>query len=103
MIIEKGDYFVITRGVKVRNTFYPFSAFLGMEGESWKQNNHEEEHYDRSFHDCVFIAHEVCGQMVAAEILAGDEYCVSKHKKLSLNLDEIEVMTVTKEYVDSLK
>ena len=104
MEIEKGDFFAITRGIKL-NTSNPLSffGFMGMEGESWKTNrqvDEDEPKYDRSYHDCVFIAREVCMPMVAAEIVIGHTY---GNRCISLNLSEIEVMTLSKQYVEALK
>ena len=103
MEIEKGDYFTITRGIKL-NMSKPFSflGFMDMEGKSWKTNKQEDDEpkYDRSYHDCVFLAREVCMPMVAAEIITGHTY---GNKIISLNLGEIEVMTVSKQYVEALK
>jgi len=102
MDLEKGDYFAITRGIKLNTR--PFSSlfgFMGEQGESWKTNQDENEpHYDRSYHDCVFLAREVCMPMVVAEIIHGHSY---GSKVVSLRLSEIEVMTVTKAYVEALK
>ena len=102
MELEKGDYFAITRGIQL-NTNRPFSVFgfMGMEGESWKVNNNEnaEPSYDRSYHDCIFLVREVCMPMVAAEIIHGYNF---GSKIISLRLNEIEVMTVSKQYVDAL-
>ena len=104
MELEKGDYFTITRGVKL-STSSPFSffGFMDMDGESWKTNKQEEEDepkYDRSYHDCVFLAREVCMPMVAAEIIYGHYF---GPKMMSIRLSEIEVMTVSKQYVEVLK
>lgn len=104
MEIEKGDYFAITRGIKL-NTTSPFSlfGFMDMQGESWKTNGQDEKaepHYDRSYHDCIFLAREVCMPMVAAEIIFGHSY---GNKIISLRLNEIEVMPVTKQFVEVLK
>ena len=102
MVLEKGDYFAITRGIKL-NKSHPFSlfGFMGLQGESWKENNQEEAEpsYDRSYNDCIFLAREVCMPMVAAEIIHGHSY---GDKVVSLRLTEIEVMTVTKQYVEEL-
>lgn len=100
MNIEKGEYFAITRGVKLRSGS-PFSIFSMLDPtETWKTKDSEEEHYDRSWHDCVFEAIEVCYPMVAAKVVAGRKAYTPE--VLSLNLSEIEIMTLTETYVKTL-
>jgi len=102
MVLEKGDYFTITRGVKLNRSSFNIFGLMGMDGESWKNDNQDDDEpqYDRSYHDCVFLAREVCMSMVAAEIVYGHSY---GPKTLSLRLNELEIMTVTKQYVEALK
>jgi len=99
--LEKGDYFAVTRGIKLNSTKFFSSLFFGG-GESWKSND-DEPVYDRSYHDVIFQAVEVCWPMVAAKIIAGDKWKMENIPQVSLNLQEIEIMTLTKEYVDVFK
>jgi len=99
MELEKGEYFAITRGIKFRNS--KFSIFSMFEpSESWKEDQNEEEpQYDRSWHGCIFLVKEVCYPMVAAEVVFGwHDYLP---KVISLNMTEIEIMTLSKEYVNA--
>lgn len=105
MDIEKGEYFAITRGIKLRNMknsifsfFNPFNESLKLNGE---EETKEEPEYDRSWHDCVFLAKEVNYPMVAAEFVVGwHDYFP---RVISLNLTEIEIMTLSREYVESFQ
>jgi len=106
MNIEKGEYFVVTRGVELHKmpslSLFPFDM-----GESWKQNRDVDEkpRYDRSYVEKVFQALEVCGDHVAARCVFGDkggEYGLL-NKTISLNLTELEIWPVTKEYIEALR
>lgn len=99
MVIEKGDFFVITRGINSCKSNFLFTR----QEESWKEPQDEEDRYDRSYHNKVFFAAEVCGQLVAATLIHGGTTWIHENQTISLNISEIEVMTVSKTYVAALK
>lgn len=100
MNIEKGDYFIITRGREYTVDTSIFSSIFGG-GEDWKQSAEpRQKHYDRSFHGCVFQALAVEHLMVAAKFVHGR--CSLFPPVISLNVSELEVMTVGKDYVRAL-
>ncbi len=109
MILEKDDYFVVTRGFKYGRSSFSFQSIFGVanEGEGWKSPNSEpDEQYDRSEVGVVFRAVEVCGDVCVAEVIIntkgyGDSYKVGARK--SMHLNEIKIEIVTKEYVLALK
>lgn len=114
MNLEPGDYFIVTRGIRLRSAVNPFSAMLG---ESWKDSDAEPD-YDRS-HDgrlyhCLAVAHNhVACELVFPPISQEDYGFFTRARQPnalsangyplgSLNLSEIEVMTVGKDYVRAL-
>lgn len=114
MNLEPGDYFIVTRGIRLRTQQNPFSAMLG---ESWKDSVAEPD-YDRS-HDgrlyhCLAVAHNHAAcELVFPPILQEDYGFFTRSRQPnalsangyplgSLNLSEIEVMTVGKDYVHAL-
>ena len=101
MELEAGEYFAITQGIKRSDATF-FSSFLGLDSESWKKPQEDKEiRYDRSYEGLVFLACEVCYPMVAAKLVFGDKSWIGP--TVSLNLEEIEIMTLTKKYVDEIK
>lgn len=103
MIIEKGDYFVVTRGFEFHNT--TLASIFSPPEESWKQNQAEEKpQYSRSENGIVFQAIEVCDSLCVAEVIASSQgYGGYKlQQRISFHLDEIETMVVPKEYVEAL-
>jgi hypothetical protein len=98
MQIEKGELFVVTRGYQCgRISSDPiFAAAFGIP----VQPELEQPQYDRSYEGRVFRAIEVCGPVIAAEIVFGDVY---SSKIRSLNTNEIEIWPVTQAYLDALQ
>jgi hypothetical protein len=94
MDIEKGEAFVVVRGVKFNNTGFPgLSALFGIPDEP----KDGEPTYDRSYAGCVFRATEVCGPMIAAEWIGGRQL-YGGVKRVSFNTSEVEVWPVTEDY-----
>lgn len=94
MEIETGDYFVVTRGFKYG--CINFNLF--------GTPRDEEPSYDRSYGGCVFLAREVCGPMVAAKCVYSEHDYKGElvGKTISLNTSEVEVMTVTAQYLEKM-
>lgn len=101
MQIEKGDYFIVERGFELNTRgMSSFASLLGFPEP--KQDDRPQ--YDRSYNGLIFEALEVCGVMVAARCVVstkgwGDDV----GEVLSLHTNELELMTVTREYVDSIR
>lgn len=102
MTIEKGDYFTVTRGYEYNPAAFA-SIFSPVAVETKPQ-------YDRSYDGVIFRAVEVCGPMVAAEVIVGRDFVIDgrncgayKHKRISLNTTEVELMTVTPEYLAAIQ
>lgn len=102
MNIEKGDLFAVTRGHELGSA--SVFSLAGMFSD--RPPVPEKPRYDRSLEDLVFVAEEVCGQMVAARCIAAASLYAFKAESVgrvfSLNLASIEVMTLTPEYVAAL-
>lgn len=99
MIIEKGDLFIVTRGPRLRSRDgfgFSLSAFT-----TTAVSEKVDDRFDRSYNGCVFRALEVSGdgKCVACECLFG---FFAGRGRLSLHIDELEVMTVGPEYLAAL-
>jgi len=97
MVLEKGDLFVVTRG-------YEIQEVPPQNSDSWLLMASTKTRYDQTFRHFVFEALEVCESYVAAKVVISfyrSSYSVGS--TISLNFDGLEVMTVTKAYVDALK
>jgi hypothetical protein len=106
MELDNGDLFVITRGFLLNTSQGGFAAFLtGVQPPPPDEN--APKHYDRSWHGIVFKALAVVDQSVAAEVVANTKsYDVESQAvgtKHSVDLSEIEVMTVPTEYLEALQ
>ena len=85
MTIERGDFFVVTRGFE----------YAGLPPATETKPQYSREHEGR-----IYRADEVCGPMVAATVIATTKgYGPKVGQTISLNTTEVEVMTVTTEYV----
>ena len=103
MQLETGDLFVVTRGFKYGVLPNPLYSIFGLT----PQKDDDERGYDRSLscYGQVWRALEVCGDSVAAECVHvntpfGDSQVGNK---LSINISEMEIMTVTEKYLAALK
>lgn len=97
MIIETGDYFVVTRGFRMGSMVPVFSMFGSTEERD------DEPKYARDHEGLVFRALEVCDTAVACEVVFATGYKKDRiGNRESLNLREIEVMVVTPKYVELL-
>jgi len=96
--LEPGEYFAVTRGHKHGDTSFFDAVITG------SQIRPQEVTYDRHYEGLIFMAVEVCGCMVAGNVLA----TTTGYKKdmvghtYSLNLTEIEAMSLTRKYVAAI-
>lgn len=95
MELEKGDLFCVTRGFQFNTS--SFAMFGGTSTDS-------RPRYDRSHEGRVYCVLSVAGPHVAAEIVAatGMEIKDVVGERCALNLDELEVMTVTEDFLSAL-
>ena len=92
MDIESGEYFSITRGIRLNTTsLFSFSST-------------EVEHYDRSYEGLIFLAEEVCYPMVAAKLVYSPtkKQWIKVGDIIPVNLRELEIMTLTKKFVETV-
>lgn len=104
MNIEVGDLFCVVRGFQLHE-IPSFFNFFAVPGDEWKaRDTPKEPRYDRSFEGLVFRALEVCHPMVCAEVaFVSDSWKSAKAgHRLSINLTELQVMTVTQTYLEHL-
>ena len=98
MDLEAGEYFAVTRGFEYNDSFSV--ALLPMFGAAPKDN---KPYYDRSHEGLIYQAEEVCFPMVAAKCIANKSPFNHKNESvgtvISLNLTEIEIMTLTTKYL----
>lgn len=100
-VIEAGEYFAIVRGFEYRGQT-EFSLFSGYDGFLNPPTATPKLH-DRSHDGCLFRAREVCGPLIAAELVAGDKHGHWEYDQIfSLNTMEIEVWPVTQQYADAM-
>lgn len=98
MNIEKGDLFIVTRGIKLANTA-AFSFAFGLPAPA----DSDEPRYDRSWIGYVFRALEVCGDGIAAEVVHADADCYRKPGyRLQLVESEMTLFPVTQAYLEAL-
>lgn len=102
MTLEKGDYFVVTRGPEL----HPCSMFgLDFFGIA-QQRDDERPRYDRSHEGNVYQAMAVAGDVVAAKLVATNRpyrICADRIGAVeSLNTGELEVITVGRDFVEAL-
>lgn len=113
MNVESGEYFYVTRGILLNDidTSAFWKGLFCNDGDWWKMGNtiqdtpiQKEPHYDRSWADCVFIAKDVNYPVVAAECVYVSQSYKQDYvgKTFVLNLTEIEIMTLTKNFVKEL-
>lgn len=107
MNIDKGELFVVTRGFEFgRGSDMLLSIFSGYDGWLKPPKKPEEKQYDRSDEGLVFRALEVCGDMIAAEVVAVSHSARWKKdrlgKRYSINTREVEVWPVTYQYLAAL-
>lgn len=117
--LEVGEYFIITRGLKLNISFggNPFEELFGFNPFSNGQTStnigtsnsvRSEAQYDRSYHDHVFKALAISGpnnEIVAAECVWQENpssWYNNIGKKFQFRLYEIEIWPVTQQYVDAL-
>lgn len=100
MTIEKGDYFAVTRGLEMGKPGVFVAAF------GFDSPKSDKPEYDRSHDGQIYLAEEVCGDMVAARCVGSRCFHSSKERNIgkvySLNLSEVEVMTLTPEYLKAI-
>lgn len=113
MNIEAGDYFVVVRGFKLNDVpfFFPEmgcqcgECFQG--NEPWQKPTEKEPQYDRSYAGCVFQATAISGPMVSSRLIFVDsahQYkAESLNKVIILNTNEVELWTVGRDFMDSLR
>lgn len=101
MNIERGDLFVVTRGFLLGRMPSFASMFGGFDSEP---SQTETQNWDRSHEGRVFKATEVCGPVIAGEIVFLPDRI--SHRKLGevipLNTGEVEVWPVTPQYLAAL-
>lgn len=92
--IDKGEFFIVTRG-------YPYN----MDAINWfgfTETSPRKQLYDRSFEGVVFEAMESTEGAVAARIVFRNKGKEHLSETMSLSLREIEVMPVSRQYVEAL-
>jgi hypothetical protein len=102
MNIEPGDYFIVTRGVETNR--HP-SFTTGYDGFlKATEIVTDKPTYDRSHDGLVYLAIEVCGQMIAAKCVGGSWSYHRSHvgRVRSLNTSEVEVWPVTEAYANAV-
>jgi len=94
--IEKNDFFVVTRGVKLSD--------LPIIGQDFIVKTDAEKEYDRTHEGRVYKALEVCGDMIAAKCIHATIYGMFNPigAVLSLNSAELELWPVGAEYIKAL-
>jgi len=94
--IEKHDFFVVTRGVKLSE--------IPIIGHDFIVRTDGEKEYDRSHEGNVYQALEVCGDMIAAKCIHAIMYGVFNPVGItySLNSTELELWPVSLEYIKAL-
>jgi hypothetical protein len=95
MQIEPGDLFVITKGFQLGGSSFIYASGFGDDIPDSKPQ------YDRSYESIVFKAVEVCGPVIAAEVVAGKTFRGQRMYHLNLN-DVTEVWPVTPEFLSAL-
>lgn len=97
MILEKGDYFCITRGCRLGG--FPFFA------ENPANAIAQVESYDRSYNGMVFLAESVEPEIVVARVVfASNSINNDKlNKVMILHLSEIKVWRLSQESLEALK
>jgi hypothetical protein len=106
MNVERGEYFVVTRGFELLGPSMVRSVLFGEELEPWKEQRDDKPQHDRSMEGVVFEAVEVCGAMIAARVVVQRSTyagCYPLGKCASINTTEVEVWPVTKAYVEALR
>lgn len=91
MTIETGELFVVTRGWKLGS----IGLLIGIPESG-------EPAYDRSHEGNVYRALEVCGPMMAGEIVYAKSYGAKIGDKRPINTNEVEVWPVTESYLAAL-
>lgn len=96
--IEKGEHFVVVRGFEMGK---PLPVFAAMYGETDKD---DKPRYDRSFDGCLFLALEVCEDVIAARCVAASDTWKQQYVGTvrSLNTRELEVWPVTEAYATAM-
>ena len=102
MEIEVGEYFVVSRGIQLIEMNFPSYAI-----EAWKQSADQEDkppRYDRSYNESVFKALAVEYPLLLGEYAWGptSKSWLTIGDKRQFNLNEIEIMTLGREYVTAL-
>jgi hypothetical protein len=99
MVVEKGDYFVITRGIELN-----MDAF-GMFGQEPRREP-TRPFYDRSWNGVVFRADDVADCVVVAEIVAMNPEMRTQWRKVGMthmvNLSEVEAMVVSPTFANRM-
>lgn len=96
--IEKGEYFVVTRGFELGD----MEDFIeAMTGDTRTTTKHQR--FDRSYEGDIFIAEEICGPVIAARRVLKERIgkgWLARPAIVQINTMENEVWPVTKAYVE---
>ena len=103
MILEPGDYFIMTRGREYNNS--PMFSLFSFD-EFWKQPVETKPLYDKSYQGFVFEvlafeANNVVGRVVTAE--RPTDYFLKVGSKVTFNLNDVVIETVSKAFVEASK
>lgn len=103
MKIEQDDYFCVLKGVKLNNS--PFFGFSGMYSsfDNVGVESKQEIRHDRSYGGLIFKALAVCEPLIAAEVVFSNDSFFKVGHKMSIDSNEMELWTVTKQYFEALK
>lgn len=109
MELEAGDFFAVTKGIALNNSF--FKDIFGsntVEGDEWKSSavveDSKEPKHDRSHEGFIYQALEICGPLVAAKVVVAklNNGYRAVNDVFPLNVGEVEVMTLTPNFVKLL-
>ena len=90
MLLDPGDYFVITKGVRLST----MASMFGLPSDP-----NQSDHHDRSYANHIFRAGAVEDTLIAATVVYP-----AKHAGYSMmvNTQEVDIMTVGQGFVDTL-
>ncbi len=105
MFVEIGDYFAVVRGFELFcDPEETLDLLACLEKSKTDTSVIVKPRYDRSFDGCILKVLSCAFPMVAAEIVkVGSSYTLKKGQKLMLNTSEIEIMTLSKDFVKAMQ